>query len=104
MDGRPRTPVESPRCPCLARRRRIFRRPQGPFPPPAIRLLVDSSGIGGIERHVAVLAGALRRRGYEARILLLAEHGDNPWLAQLAAEGLPFDVNRGGVSGLFACA
>ncbi len=72
----------------------------GAVPAAGIRLLVDSSGIGGIERHVAVLAGALRRRGYEARILLLAEHGDNPWLAQLAAEGLPFDVNRGGVSGL----
>jgi glycosyltransferase involved in cell wall biosynthesis len=67
----------------------------------SIRLLVDSSGIGGIERHVAVLTGALRRRGYDARILLMDDHGDNPWLAQLAADGLPFDVNRLGIKGLF---
>ncbi|RBP16097.1 glycosyltransferase involved in cell wall biosynthesis [Roseiarcus fermentans] len=70
-------------------------------PAGAIRLLVDSSGIGGIERHIAVLTAALRRRGYDARILLLDDHGDHPWLEQLAAEGLPFDVNRGGVNGLF---
>ena len=66
-----------------------------------IRLLVDSSGIGGIERHVAVLTGALRRRGYDARILLLDDHGEHAWVKQLAAEGVPFDVNRGGVKGLF---
>ena len=66
-----------------------------------VRLLVDSSGIGGIERHIAVLAGALRRRGYDARVLLYADHGAHPWLDQLAADGVPFDVNRGGVTGLF---
>ena len=72
----------------------------GATQPTAIRLLVDSSGIGGIERHVAVLAHALRRRGYDARILLLADHGPNAWLAQLEAEGIPFDVG-GGATGLF---
>jgi hypothetical protein len=43
-----------------------------------VRLLVDSSGIGGIERHIAVLAGALRRDGIDARVWLFADHCANP--------------------------
>jgi glycosyltransferase involved in cell wall biosynthesis len=72
-----------------------------PAPETAIRLLVDSSGIGGIERHVAVLCAGLRRRGYDARVLLFADHGPNAWLGQLGDEGVPYDVNRGGAAGLF---
>lgn len=65
-----------------------------------IWLLVDSSSIGGIERHVATLATALSRRGIGVEIVLLARHGDNPWLQQLTAEGLAFRVLDGTVSGL----
>lgn len=65
-----------------------------------IWLLLDSSSIGGIERHVATLAGALRRAGYEAEVVLLARHGRNPWIEQLAAEGIDFRVLDGGLSGL----
>ena len=73
--------IEDSQCPrltrCLPPKPRIGRRSGATA---AIRLLVDSSGIGGIERHVAVLAQALRRRGYDARVLLLADHGANAWL------------------------
>jgi glycosyltransferase involved in cell wall biosynthesis len=69
--------------------------------PPPIRLLVDSSNIGGIERHVAVLTQALRSHGDDARVLLLDDHGANPWLDQLTADHIPFDVNHGGLTGLF---
>lgn len=66
-----------------------------------VSLLVDSGGIGGIERHIAVLAGQLRRRGVDARALLLADHGPNPWLQQLAAAQVPCESIRSGVRGLF---
>ncbi len=74
---------------------------KAPAPGTAIRLLVDSSGIGGIERHVAVLVTALRRRGYDARVLLLTDHGPHAWLDQLAADGVPYDINRDGAVGLY---
>jgi glycosyltransferase involved in cell wall biosynthesis len=67
--------------------------------PGTVRLLVDSSGIGGIERHIAVLAGALRRDGIDARVWLFADHCANPWLAQLDAAGVPYDINKGGAGG-----
>jgi glycosyltransferase involved in cell wall biosynthesis len=67
----------------------------------AIRVLVDSSGIGGIERHVAVLTQALRDRGYDASVLLLDDHGPNAWLTQLEAAGIPYEVGGGGAIGLF---
>ena len=54
--------------------------------------LVDSSSIGGIESHMAALTMALRQRGADAKIVLLEAHGDNPWLAQLAAKGVPLQV------------
>ena len=65
-----------------------------------VRLLVDSSGLGGIERHVAVLARALRQRGIDARVWLYADHGANLWLEQLAAAEVPVEINRGGARGL----
>ncbi len=65
-----------------------------------IWILVDSSTVGGIERHVATLAEALRRVPLNAEIVLFAAHGDNPWLQQLQAAGLPFRVLDGSVSGL----
>ncbi|GLI94932.1 glycosyltransferase family 4 protein [Methylocystis echinoides] len=65
-----------------------------------IFLLVDSSGIGGIERHVATLAAGLRERALDARILLLEDHGPNKWLSQLKAASLPYGFLDGGVLGL----
>ena len=62
--------------------------------------LVDSSAIGGIERHIAVLTGALREHGIASKIVLYADHGDNPWLRQLTGAGLPFDVLSGGAGAL----
>ena len=49
---------------------------------------IDSSSVGGAERHIETLAGSLARQGAAVRVLLLAEHGDNPWQQQLAAAGL----------------
>jgi len=57
--------------------------------------LVDASGIGGIERHVSVLTQALNAAGHPARVLLLADHGDHPFLTQLRAEHVPFEVLDG---------
>ena len=67
-----------------------------------IWILVDSSTVGGIERHIATLADALRRVPLSTEIVLLAAHGDNPWLQQLRAAQLPFRVLDGSVSGLLA--
>jgi glycosyltransferase involved in cell wall biosynthesis len=66
----------------------------------AIYILVDSRGVGGIERHIETLASALRRRGLDARVLLLADHGVNPWFEGLRAANIPFEVNQGGVAKL----
>jgi glycosyltransferase involved in cell wall biosynthesis len=62
-----------------------------------IYILIDSSGIGGIERHVATLTTGLIARGYDARILLLRDYGQNPWLSQLDDAGLPYQFLNGGV-------
>ena len=67
-----------------------------------VELLVDSSAVGGIERHIEVLSGGLRGRGVDARVLLLAGHGDNPWYDQLYAADIPFDVNERGTVGLIS--
>lgn len=63
--------------------------------PGPIRLFVDSSGIGGIERHIAVLASGLERAGHGARVLLLERHGENPWLSQLNESGVDYDLLDG---------
>ena len=49
---------------------------------------IDSSGVGGAERHVETLAASLAGRGLVVRVVLLDDHGANPWLQQLAARGL----------------
>jgi glycosyltransferase involved in cell wall biosynthesis len=67
-----------------------------------IWILVDSSSVGGIERHIATLADALRRVPLAAEIVLYAAHGDNPLLQQLQAAGLPFRVLDGTLQGLMA--
>jgi glycosyltransferase involved in cell wall biosynthesis len=67
-----------------------------------IWIVVDSSTVGGIERHIATLADALRRLPLATEIVLLAAHGENPWLQQLRAAQLPFRVLDGSVPGLMA--
>ena len=67
-----------------------------------ILLLLDSSGIGGIESHVATLSLALERAGHRARVVLLARHGDNPFEAQLAAQGRRFEALDGRFRSLVA--
>ncbi|MEW6125206.1 MAG: glycosyltransferase family 4 protein [Pseudomonadota bacterium] len=62
--------------------------------------LVDSSGIGGIETHMRVLTQALNAAGRPARVVLLAPHGANPWLDQLRADGVPFEILDGRFSTL----
>lgn len=57
--------------------------------------LVDSGGIGGIETHVRLLAHALIAAGHPTRVVLLADHGDNPWLGQLATDEVPLEVLDG---------
>ncbi|OKL45726.1 glycosyltransferase family 4 protein [Pseudovibrio exalbescens] len=63
--------------------------------------LVDSSGIGGIEKHILVLAQTLKAQGLDVRVVLLAPHDNNPWLDQLTMAGLPFTILEGGLKGLW---
>ena len=65
-----------------------------------IVMLVDSSGIGGIERHIAILTAALLDSGHRPHILLLKRHGDNQWTRQLDADRLPYSFLGGGVLAL----
>lgn len=64
--------------------------------------LLDARGIGGIERHVLVLAQVLNEAGYPCRVMLLADHGESPFLARLKAEAAPFTVLDGGFGSLLA--
>lgn len=64
--------------------------------------LVDSSGIGGIERHIATLTRALTDNGFEAEIWLYGAHGANAWLDQLNAEHLKFRILGGSFKSLSA--
>ncbi|MCU0818797.1 MAG: glycosyltransferase family 4 protein [Beijerinckiaceae bacterium] len=66
-----------------------------------IVLLLDSSGLGGIETHVATLAATLRAAGESAQILFLTDHGPNPFHTQLQALDLPFAVLDGRVGSLW---
>lgn len=65
-----------------------------------IWLLVDSSTVGGIERHVATLAQAFAGRGERTEVVLLAPHANNPWLRQLDAAAIPFTILDGTFGGL----
>lgn len=73
--------------------------PRSDFAP--IVLLLDSSGLGGIETHVATLAASLHAAGEVCHILFLAEHGVNPFHAQLVGLGLPFSVLDGRIASLW---
>jgi glycosyltransferase involved in cell wall biosynthesis len=64
--------------------------------------LVDSSTIGGIERHIELLADGLIGMGHRCEVVLLERHGDSPWLQQLDAAGIPHRYLNGGMRGLVA--
>jgi glycosyltransferase involved in cell wall biosynthesis len=63
---------------------------------------VDSSTVGGIERHIATLGSALVAAGHHCDVVLYADHGKNPWLQQLARAGLPPHHLSGSLSSLVA--
>jgi glycosyltransferase involved in cell wall biosynthesis len=67
-----------------------------------IWFLVDSGGVGGIERHIATLAQSLRAHGVPCQVMLLADHGANPWLDQLRAADVTFRVLNGSFGGLLS--
>ena len=69
---------------------------------PTIWQLVDSGSIGGIERHVALLGKVLAQRGMDAQVILMADHGDNPWLEQLRADNIPHRILDGTPTELLA--
>ncbi|HRK18188.1 MAG TPA: glycosyltransferase family 4 protein [Hyphomicrobiaceae bacterium] len=56
---------------------------------------IDSSGVGGAERHIATIASSLLRAGLDVRVVLYQRHGTNPWLEQLDTEGLPTTILGG---------
>ena len=56
---------------------------------------IDSSSVGGAERHIQTLAGSLARHGALVRVVMLADHGSNPWQIQLASAGLNVSVLDG---------
>lgn len=64
--------------------------------------LIDSSAIGGIERHIEMLARGLRRLNIDCEVVLYARYGENPWFQQLKAAQIPFRVLKGNVTGLLA--
>jgi glycosyltransferase involved in cell wall biosynthesis len=62
--------------------------------------LIDSSGVGGAERHVATVAGSLLRSGHAVSVMLYQRHDDNPWLRQLDDAAIPYRVLDGTFGGL----
>ena len=68
--------------------------------------LVDSSAIGGIESHIALLVECQRMAGLRAEAVLFQNHPGNPWLAQLADRlGLAVagDAQHGQAKPVHAC-
>jgi glycosyltransferase involved in cell wall biosynthesis len=64
--------------------------------------LIDARSVGGIERHVATLTTALRRRGMDARIVLLKCYKPSPWRTQLELETIPHVALDGRIATLIA--
>jgi glycosyltransferase involved in cell wall biosynthesis len=64
--------------------------------------LVDGRALGGIERHVGILAAALRKHGLPTEVVRYADYGDGPWLRQLAADGVPTQALAGNPLALLA--
>lgn len=55
-----------------------------------IWLFADSSTVGGVERHIQILAEGLMARGLKTQVIALQDHGNNPWFDQLKQAGVPF--------------
>jgi glycosyltransferase involved in cell wall biosynthesis len=64
--------------------------------------LIDTRSFGGIEGHIGVLAAALREIGLATEVVCYADYGDNPWLRQLAADGIPVRLLGGSPTALLA--
>lgn len=60
-----------------------------------ILLFLDSSGLGGIESHVATLAEGLPERGFPAEILFWRHYPGNAFETRLKAAGLPLSSLEG---------
>jgi len=64
-------------------------------------ILLDSSGIGGIETHVTSLTAALRAQCINAELVLLDDHGLHPLEDFWSEVGIPVLKICGGLRGLF---
>lgn len=62
-----------------------------------IWLLLDSSGLGGIESHVAELAEGLQQAGEAVRVLFFQDHGPHPLRNRLDTSGVQWEVLGGGL-------
>lgn len=65
-----------------------------------ICLLLDTSGMGGIESHVAELAIGLRATGDDVTVLFLQNHGPHPLRDRLDAAGIEWHALPGGIRAL----
>lgn len=65
-----------------------------------IWLLLDSSRVGGIETHVATLAGGLAAAAVSAEVVFLTDHGPHPMKALLDQAGTAHRTLAGGLGGL----
>ena len=66
----------------------------------AIWHLIDSSSVGGAERHVAQVVQALCERSIAAEAVLYRNYRDNPWLRQLEQARIPHRVLDGSLAAL----
>lgn len=66
----------------------------------AIWQFIDSSNIGGIERHIEILTRALHQAGIQTQIVLYQDHGPNPWVEQLDQANLPIMMLDGSPTAL----
>jgi glycosyltransferase involved in cell wall biosynthesis len=57
--------------------------------------LIDSSGVGGAERHIAQVVQALCKCGVAAEAVLYRNYRENPWLRQLEQAHIPHRVLDG---------
>jgi len=91
----PSSPVTASSPPSLAQNS-----PAGVTTAKHVALFVDTSSVGGIERHVATLAADLQARGVPVEVLIYANYGANPWIAQLDRLGVAYRFLPGTVPGL----
>lgn len=71
-------------------------------PKGAIWLLLDSSGMGGIETHVYQLARALKEAGHAVQVRFYADYGPHPLRERLQGEGFEVGIAGGSFGSLLA--